>query len=292
VAAALRRPRKDEPLRLIDSHVHVWTNDPAFPWPAENASPPAENHTAEMLLELMDANGVETTVLVQVIHYRWDNSYVAYCLRQYPDRFMGVGRVNPEDPRAPDHLSMWTQEHGLHGVRLSPSAGSAGDWFTGPLMPPLFARAQQLGVPMLILTTPPRLPDLARLIQAHPELDVVIDHMADVRPDDETGRQLLVEMARFPRVYVKISHTWSISQQPYPWTDTHDLVKEVYQAFGAQRIMWGTDWPVCLSRAEYPQTLEVVRDAMPFIRSEDLEWVLGRTVLKLWPFGEGQGGNP
>jgi predicted TIM-barrel fold metal-dependent hydrolase len=273
-------------VRIIDPHVHVWINDPAFPWPTENAKPPAEDRTAEDLLALMDANGVEKTVLVQVIHYRWDNSYVAHVIKKYPDRFMGVGRINPEDPAAADHLSMWTEEHGLRGVRLSPARNAAGDWFTGPGMDPIFARAEQLGVPVLILTGPTRLPDLARLLDKYPDLDCCIDHMADARPDDLEGRKLLMDMARYPRVYVKISHTWSISQSDYPWADTHGLVEEVYQTFGAGRIMWGTDWPVCLAKAEYPQTLAVVRDEMKFFSPEDLEWVLGKTVLKLWSFGE------
>jgi L-fuconolactonase len=273
-------------VRIVDPHVHVWKNDPAFPWPAENRNPPPEDRTAETLLELMAANGVEKTVLVQVIHYRWDNAYVAHVRRQHPDRFMAVGRVNPEDPAAPDHLSWWTEEQGLHGVRLSPSGQGRDDWFTGPLMPPLFARAQALGVPMLVLTGPQRLPDLARLADRCPDLDVVIDHMADVHPDDRDGRRLLLAMARYPRVYVKISHTWSLSRQEYPWADTHDLVEEVYQTYGARRIMGGTDWPVCLARATYPQTLQVVREEMKFIAPEDLEWVLGKTALKLWSFGE------
>jgi len=273
-------------LRVIDPHVHVWKNDPAFPWPAENPNPPSEDRTAEMLLELMAAHGVEKTVLVQVIHYRWDNSYVAHVIEQHPDKFMAVGRVDPEDPAAPDHLSRWTEEGGLHGVRLSPAREAQDDWFAGPLMEPLFARAQELGVPMLILTGSPRLPDLARLLEKYPDLDTVIDHMADVHPEDAEGRRLLLGMARFPRVYVKISHTWSISQQDYPWADTHGLVEEVYQTFGAQRIMWGTDWPVCLSRATYLQTLQVVHDEMKFITPGDLEWVLGKTVLQLWSFRE------
>ena len=48
--------------------------------------------------------------------------------------------------------------------------------------------------------------------------------------------------------------------------------------------MWGTDWPVCLGKAEYGQTLSVVRDEMEFFPFEDLEWVLGKTALRLWPF--------
>ncbi len=273
-------------MRIIDPHVHVWKNDPAFPWPEDNKRPPSEDRTAEDLLALMEAHGVEKTVLVQVIHYRWDNSYVADVIKRYPDKFMGVGRVNPEDPAAADHVSMWTEEHGLHGVRLSPARDASDDWFTSAAMDPIFERAQSLGIPMLILTGPKRLPDLSRLLDKYPDLDTVIDHMADVHPEDTAGRSMLMEMARYPRVYVKISHTWSISQESYPWADTHDLVREVYQSFGAQRISWGTDWPVSLGKAEYGQTLQVVRDEMDFFTPEDLEWVLGKTALKLWNFGE------
>lgn len=271
-------------MRIIDPHVHVWKNDPAFPWAPETTTPPADDATPEMLLELMAANGVEKTVLVQYIGYRWDNRYTAHALKTYPDKFAAVCRVNPQDPAAPDHLSYWTEEHGFHGVRLSPGADASGDWFTGPLMDPLFSRAAGLQVPLLILTRPSRLLDLANRLDRHGDLDVVIDHMGDPslgRPDEA---EPLLALARYPRVYVKISHTWGISKQDYPWSDTHDLVKRVYQAFGGQRIMWATDWPVCLHRATYAQTLSVVRDMMTFFSPDDREWVLGKTALRLWTF--------
>ncbi|MBI2506028.1 MAG: amidohydrolase [Candidatus Latescibacteria bacterium] len=271
-------------MRIVDPHVHIWKNDLAYPWAPETTNPPAEDRTPEMLLEAMAVGGVEKTVLVQVIYYRWDNSYVADAIARYPDKFMAVGRVNPLDPAAPDHLSRWVEEKGIHGVRLSPSTDALGDWFRGPLMPPIFARAQELKVPFLLLTSPSRLADLVPLLEKHPDLDVVIDHMADCRPGDQEGRRLLMALARYPRVYVKISHTWSLSGESYPWKDTHGLVEEVYQSFGPQRIMWGTDWPMCLAKAPYTQPLSVVRDEMKFIAPQDLEWVLGKTALKLWPF--------
>ncbi|MSS73368.1 MAG: amidohydrolase [Candidatus Latescibacteria bacterium] len=273
-------------MRILDPHVHVYKNDPAYPWAPETRTPPQEDATPEMLLALMEANGVEKTVLVQVIHYRWDNRFVADTLRRYPDKFMGVCRVNPEDPAAPDHLRMWAEEQGLHGVRLSPGEGPEGDWFAGPLMDPLFARAASLKVPVLILTKPGRLPDLARLLERHGGLDVCVDHMADCHPDRPDQVQKLLDLARFPRVFVKISHTWSISREDYPWSDTHGMVKQVIDAFGADRCMWGTDWPVCLSRTPYAQTLRVVRDEMKFLSDADKEWVLGGTVLRLWPFNK------
>src|ERR1051326_2467303 len=104
--------------RIIDPHVHVWKKDPKYPWAKETTRPPETDATAEMLLDLMKANGVERTVIIQVIHYRWDNSYLADVLKRYPQQFRGVCRVNPEDPGAPDQLSKLT-EQGFRGVRLS-----------------------------------------------------------------------------------------------------------------------------------------------------------------------------
>ena len=271
-------------MTIVDPHVHVWTQDPAHPWAPETTEPPTSEATPEMLLKEMAAHGVDRTVLVQVIYYRWDNRYTAHALRAHPDKFMAVCRVNPEDPAAPDRLSYWTEEQGFHGVRLSPAADASGDWFTGPLMDPLFERATALGVPMLILTRPPRLPDLAALLERHPDLDVVVDHMADVTLDDEQGIRALLDLARYPRVHVKISHTWSISKQDYPWRDAQGLVERVHQAFGAQRLMWGTDWPMCSQWTTYARTLSVVHDEMGFFTDEEREWVLGKTALRLWPF--------
>ena len=277
-------------MTIVDSHSHIWINAPEFPWPEGQTGPFPEDRTAQMLLQLMAANGIDKTVLVHPIHYLWDNRYVLHAAAQYPDKFIAAGRVNPEDPAAPDHLSQWT-EQGLHGVRLSPAEGAAGDWFKGPLMEPLLARAEELGVPLLLLTGPSRLADLVPLLERHPGLDVVIDHMAHTHLPDAQPHVIwgLLELARYPRVYVKISHTWTVSGQAYPWKDTHGAVEQTYQAFGPRRIMWGTDWPVCLADTEYDKPLPSVRDEMKFISAQDMEWVLGKTALQLWSF-ESNGG--
>jgi hypothetical protein len=130
---------------IVDSHVHVWKHDPEYPF-APGAHVPARDATPEMLLDLMKANGVSRTVIVQVIHYRYDNRYLAAVLKRYPRLFHGVARVDPLDPAAPDQLSRLTAQ-GFRGVRLSPSGGAAGDWFRGPLMPPLWKRCLDLNVP-------------------------------------------------------------------------------------------------------------------------------------------------
>jgi L-fuconolactonase len=268
---------------LIDAHVHVFAHDPEFPF-ATGAKPPAQNATPEMLLELMRANGVVRTVLIQVIHYKWDNRYLASVLKRYPKYFHGVCRVDPQDRAAPDHLSELTGQ-GFRGVRLSPAATVEGDWIRGPLMPPLWRRCADLRVPMTILAPVTRLPDLVPLIEANPELDVVIDHMADCPLHRPELLQKLIDLARYPRVYVKISDLWVVSQQPYPYLDAQEQLKQVHAAFGAERLMWDTNWPVSLQQLPYARIVELYRDRLGFFTAEEREEVLSKTVQRLWPFG-------
>ena len=209
-ALAASALRAATPARIVDSHVHVWKNDPRFPWAPETAKPPAEDATAEMLLQLMKANGVDKTVIIQVIYYRWDNRYLASVLKAYPQYFRGVARVNPEDPAAPDHLSKLTREDGFHGVRLSPAANASGDWIRGPLMPPLWKRCQDLKVPMTVLIPVTRAPDVAQLAERFPDLTVVVDHMADSPLNQPKELEKLLALDRYPKLFVKISHSWSL----------------------------------------------------------------------------------
>ncbi len=269
--------------RIIDPHVHVWINDPHYPWAPETKDAPKEDRTPAMLLELMRANHVERTVLVQYIGYRWDNSYNLDSVKKYAPRFMGVCRVNPADTAAPDQLSALVAQ-GSHGARLSPSGDASGDWIKGPLMLPLWKRAEALHVPMLVLAPVTRMPDLMPLIEKCPDLDVVIDHMADCPIGQPEELKKLTALARFPRVFVKISHTWSISKQAYPWLDAQENVKGLYAAFGPQRLMWGTDWPVHEKWTSYAKTLSVVRDDMKFLNDDDKSWILSKTIERVWRF--------
>lgn len=267
---------------LIDAHVHVWKHDAQFPF-AAGAKVTAEDASAEMLLALMKANGVARTVLIQVIHYKWDNRYVADVLRRYPKVFRGVCRVNPEDAASPDTLSRLTAE-GFRGVRLSPAAGAAGDWIRGPLMRPLWRRCAELKVPMTLLAPVTRMPDLMPLVESNPELTVVVDHMADSPLEQPKELEKLLALARYPRVFVKISHAWSLSKVGYPYADAFEQVKRLRDGFGAERLMWGTDWPVSLPYLDYGTAVGLYRDGMGWMTAREKAWVVGGTAAEVWGF--------
>lgn len=269
---------------VIDPHVHVWTHNVQFPF-AAGANPPARDAAPETLLKLMKANGVQRTVIIQVIHYRYDNRYLASVLRQYPGKFHAVARVDPLDPASPDHLSRLVEEEGFRGVRLSPGLDAAGDWIDGPLMPPLWKRCEKLKVPMTILAPITRMTSVGHLIDNYPDLTLVIDHMADCPVDQPQKLEDLIALKRHPRTFVKISHTWSLSRQKYPWLDAQEHVKRLHATFGPHRLMWATDWPILEnSGAAYSQALTLVRDDMPFLNGDDKRWMLSKTISQVWPF--------
>lgn len=274
--------RQRAPVR-IDSHVHVWKEHSRFPF-AEGANVPPGDASVEKLLQLMAANGVARTVLIQVIHYRWDNSYLADVLKRHPGKFQGVCRVDPMDPAAPDTLSKLTAQ-GFCGVRLSPAANESGDWISGPLMKPLWSRCVALKVPMTLLIPASRLPQVVPLLESNPELTVVIDHMADCpldRPDLLAG---LLALARYPKVFVKISHLWSLSKQAYPYRDALEQVKKLRDHFGAARLMWGTDWPIAPELLGYSERVKLYDEQLSFLNDNERADVLYRTVQRVWPFG-------
>ncbi|HEY3940623.1 MAG TPA: amidohydrolase family protein [Bryobacteraceae bacterium] len=269
--------------RILDPHVHVWKHGGDFPF-AQGAKVPAYDATPEMLLKLMKTNGVAKTVIIQVIHYRYDNRYLAAVLKQYPQFFLGVCRVDPLDPAAPDHLTELSKEQGFRGVRLSPAADASGDWIRGSLMLPLWKRCDSLKVPMTLLAPISCLPDIHKLVERFPDLTVVIDHMADCPVDHPEELEKLTALVRYPKVFVKISHTWSLSKEKYPWLDSQRLVKRLYDSFGPQRLMWATDWPIANGLATYAQRLTVVRDEMRFLNANDKSWILSKTIERVWPF--------
>eukprot|EP00802_Teleaulax_amphioxeia_P018272 Tamp_18463.p1 GENE.Tamp_18463~~Tamp_18463.p1 ORF type:complete len:298 (-),score=75.18 Tamp_18463:429-1265(-) len=276
-------------MAVIDSAVHVWKKDPAFPWAKEAAAnPPAKDASAEELLELMDASGVDKAVLVQPICYRYDNSYVGACIKKWPSRFAAVARVDPEDEDARKQLAQLTAQ-GFVGVRFGPVEQH---WWESPNMLRILQQAEEEQVPVLLFLGKDggkAIPWIEPVLRKVPKLSVVIDHMADVSPADPVQIDNLLGLAALAKVYVKLSHTWALSTQEYPWTDAQELVQKVVAAFGANRCMVATDWPVCMmpswpgGNTSHGAAVKLAREEYAkFLSEPELAAVLSGTAASIW----------
>jgi predicted TIM-barrel fold metal-dependent hydrolase len=137
---------------------------------------------------------------------------------------------------------------------------------------------------MTVLAPITRMPDVERLVEKFPDLTVVIDHMADSPLQRPAELEKLLALRRHPKVYVKISHSWSLSSQPYPYLDSQEQIKRVYASFGPKRLLAGTDWPLVEKYCTYGQAIDLARRRISFLNAEDKKWICGRTAQQIWPF--------
>jgi len=286
---------------IIDTHMHVWANDPVrypfrHPYVADFKDPPHEA-TVEMLIKDMDQHGCTHAVLLQVIYHGWDNTYIVDCTRRYPERLKAHGLVDPTDPRVADKLAFWIKEQGLHGMRFSPiyyqDGKHGGDsWLDAREAHQVWRTADDLGAVLNFFIAPRQLPKLAKMVRAHPQVRVIIDHLSqmDLGADDpEPDFRLLLDMARHPNVWVKVSELSSVSKSgKYPFTDAYPYVKRVYEAFGADRLLFGTGYPgaarAAYERPPLDKAIDLIGKEMPFFTQEDREKILGGNAQRLWGF--------
>lgn len=284
---------------VVDTHMHVWPNDSrrypcAHPYQPDFKEPPHKG-TLEMLIDDMDQHGCTHAVLVQVIYHGWDNSYVADCVKRYPERLKAHGLINPADPKVADKLAYWMKERGLHGMRFSPiyyqNGNHGGDgWLDAPETHQLWKKAAELGAVFNFFIAPPQLPKLAKMAAAHPDVRVIVDHLGRVdlkSADSDADLRLLLDMARHRNVWVKVSELNAVSKSgKYPYADAFPYVKRVYEVFGPDRLLFGTGFPgdsrAAYQRPTLPQEIDIIRKEIPFFTAEDREKILGRNAAKLW----------
>lgn len=292
-------PARQRP--LIDAHMRVWANDQkrypfAHPYVADYRGMPHAG-TVEMLIEDMDRHGCTHCILVQTICHGWDNTYLADCVRRYPARFKGHGLIDPTDDQVADKLEYWTKEHGLAGMRFSPiyyqDGSHGGDaWIGAEHSHRLWRKAHELGSVFNFFIAPGQLPALERMMKAHPDVRVVIDHLSQMDlgvADPEPDFRKLLAMARHRNVWVKVSELTSVSKShEYPFRDAYPYVKRVYEAFGPDRLLFGTGYPGAARAAYGRPTLEreiaLVDQEMPFFTKQDRAQILGGNAARLWGF--------
>jgi predicted TIM-barrel fold metal-dependent hydrolase len=282
---------------VVDTHMHVWTNDTgsfpfAHPYDRNFKAPPIAG-TVEMLLEEMDRHSIHFAVLVQVIYYGWDNRYIAACVKRHPGRFRAQGLIDPEAPDVAHQLEYWMGEHRLSGMRFSPLYYKGRDeWITSEAHHRLWKKAEALGAIFNFFIGAPQLARLETMVSAYPGVKVVIDHLARVDlsgAEPEREMTHLTRLARYRNVWVKVSELSLLSpSKMHPYVDTYPCVKRVYEAFGPDRLLWGTGFPGATrtqaGRPPVDQELALIRHEIPFLSKSDRVNILGRNAAHLWRF--------
>jgi predicted TIM-barrel fold metal-dependent hydrolase len=251
-------------MMMIDAQVHAYERDhPGRPW-AGVLTGPAEV-TGDDMVAAMDAVGVAGAVLVSPFTmYRYDASYALEVHRQHPGRFGLVKPVDPSDPAVAETIAAWATIQGTVGIRLMMNRGISTDP-DDPGINRVLAAAAQHSLPVNLMCTG-RLEQAAQMAQRHPNTQLVIDHLGLPQPQEppapaEPFADLpkLLALAAFANVAVKISGACTLSHQPFPYLDIWDALWRVFDAFGLERCLWGTDWTRAVKVLTYREGVEAFR---------------------------------
>jgi len=272
--------RADE---YIDSHVHVWTPDKRL-YPRSGRDRDAQFQPASFTPEELFANakpcGVNRVVLIQMNFYGFDNSYMLDAIQRYGFAFRGVAVI---DETAPDvsHNMRKLAGLGVVGFRVGPG-DQCQTWLHSPGMAAMWNCAVETSQAICTLVNPDALPSIDRMCAKFPETKVVIDHLArlgaigPIRDSDVTA---LCDLARHTNVYVKVSAFYALGKKQYPYQDLAGMIRRVRDAYGAARLMWGSDSPFQVEgRHTYAGSIELVRDRLDFLTSDDRKWMLQKTA--------------
>jgi L-fuconolactonase len=270
----------------IDAQVHAYERDhPGRPW-AGVLTGPAEV-TGDDMVAAMDAVGVDGAVLVSPFTmYRYDASYALDVHRLHPGRFGLVKPVDPTDPGVAETIADWAATPGTVGIRLMMNPGVSTDP-ADPGIHRVLAAAAQHGLPVNLMCTG-RLEQAAQLARRHPDTQLVIDHLGLPQPQEppapaEPFADLpkLLDLAAYANVAVKISGACTLSHEPFPYKDIWDPLWRVFDAFGLDRCLWGTDWTRAVKVLTYQEGVEAFR-VTDRLSDSDRAALMGETLQQVY----------
>lgn len=276
---------------IVDTHVHVWEIDPPR-YPVGPTAPnwkslPDEPGTADELLAEMDDEGVDWSVLVQTSWSTWDNGYIADSVARFPQRFVGMGLVDPLDPANAETARYWMADRGLAGFRFHPMYYPDEKVMLRPQNGPLLEELAASKAVLQFHLQPDFADQIDQIAGRFPDMICLIDHMG--YPNREAGVEAfgpVLDLARHANVMVKVSDVAGRSAQDFPYADVHPFIERLHHAFGSQRLLWGTGYPghhrLKHNWPSLADELRLVREGIPFFDEATRALVLGGTAARVW----------
>lgn len=277
-------------VKYVDSHFHVWDLDHySYDFPTKGMSI-YRNYLPSDLWEEMKETPVKNAIFLQIINDGAEEGmWISRCSKNHQFIKGIVVGIDVQDPNLEETIKeMKAKIPKLVGVRTRhPDDTEQFGWLKDPKIEAAFAVIEKHELCFDLLITAPNFPDLVPVAKKYPKLKMVIDHLG--KPNIKDGgtpgwEEGIKAAASCPNVYCKISGMLTeADKENWKVSDVKPYIIHALSQFGADRCMFGSDWPVCkLAHASYSTTFETVKEILKDLPPQNFQAVFGGTAAKFY----------
>jgi predicted TIM-barrel fold metal-dependent hydrolase len=269
-------------MQIVDAQIHLWGSG----LPSNQSHIQVTSFTADKAVALMDEGGVHAAIIHPP---SWDPGALELAtkaVRDYPGRFAILGHLPLDKAEALPLIAGWRDQPGMLGTRYIFTDPAIRDRLHVGEFDWMWPKLEKAGIPVSSLCTD-SIGYLGGVAERHPELRLTIDHLGGrggqttlKDADAMTHMPELLKLAKYPNVAVKATGAPGYSSEPYPFPKMHTYLEQVYDAFGPERMFWGTD--ITKMSCSWTECVSMFTEGLPWLSEADKKLVMGRGICDWW----------
>ena len=271
---------------IVDSQVHIWgPNTPERPWvPGNWAHAKGPVFGAAALLEEMQVAGVHRACIYPLGMEGYRNDVCLEAAQARPDTFAVVGRVPPDQAQSRGKVRSARRTPGMVGLRFNLREKEVIEVMEAGQLDWVWKEAEEGDVPLSFFALHSMMPMIAGIAERHPRLRIVLDHLG-VHPNERDAPAFrefdkFLALAKRPNVVAKLSALACMTTDAYPFANLHSYVRQTYDAFGPQRLFWGSDLTRMhlASQCTYRQAVTMMTEEIAWLNEADKRLIMGQAL--------------
>lgn len=273
-------------MKRIDAHQHFWRlAERGASWPPPALTPIYRDFLPHDLAPLLGANDIDATVLVQSLPTRADTHFLLQLAHETPFVAGVVGWVDLKAVDAAQQIDALAKNNMLKGLRPMLQDIDDTRWIDDPALDPAIDAMVRHRLVFDALVLPRHLPSVLALARRHPALAIVIDHAA--KPPIASGAvddwaAALTSLAALPQVCCKLSGMVTEAKTDWTVADLAPYARVVLDAFGASRVLWGSDWPVVNLACGYADWMAATAILLAQLSAPERDQVMGLNAMRVY----------
>ncbi len=269
-------------MQIVDAQIHLWGEG----LPSNLSHRQVTSFTSEEAIAMMDEGGVDAAVIHPV---PWDpnaHQVALEAIESYPGRFAMLGDVPLMDPQSKGRVATWLDQPGVLGLRYVLLNDPQRQWLRDGDIDWLWPAAEEAGVPIAVLATD-SMDLIGGVAERHPDLRLTIDHLGGrggmtTLKDHEAMTHMpdLLALSKHPNVAVKATGAPGYSGESYPFPAMQTYLRQIYDAFGPERMFWGTD--ITKMPCSWRDCITMFTEELSWLSEDDKRLIMGDAVCVWW----------